>query len=136
MAWLQSRNGSWRVMFRHQGNQHTFWVGEVAEAEAHAIAAKVDYWLMRLKQKLVSLPPGCDVVTFVQYDGKPPEHAAILAAERKELTLEGLRDAYFRSQKVKQEETSLDGIALHFKHMARILGPKRLIPTLTRADLQ
>jgi len=123
-------------MFRYKKEQHTFWLGEVKEREAKATADKVDYWLMRLKQKLVSLPPGCDVVTFVQHDGKPLEHAAKLAAERKELTLEALRDAYFKSQKIKQEETSLDGIALHFKHLARILGPKRLTSTMTRPDLQ
>src|SRR5687767_10345535 len=110
MAWVQGRNDSWRVLFRYQGRQHTFWLGEVGEAEARAIAAKVDYWLMRLKQRLVSLPPGCDVVVFVQHDGRPPEYAATVAVERKELTLEVLREAYFKSQEKKLEETTLEGI--------------------------
>ena len=26
MAWLQVRNGSWRVMFRYKKEQHTFWL--------------------------------------------------------------------------------------------------------------
>jgi integrase len=133
MAWLQARNGSWRVLFRYKKEQYTFWLGEVEESEARAVGAKVDYWLMRLKQNLVNLPPGCDVVTFVKHDGHPPEH---LQPAKKELTLGDLRDAYFRSQEKKLEETTLDGIRLHFTHLTRILGPKRLIPPLTRADLQ
>jgi integrase len=120
-------------MFRYKREQHTFWLGEVEESEARGVAAKVDYWLMRLKQNLVTIPPGCDVVTFVQHDGKPP---GVAPPEKKELTLSDLRDAYFRSQEKKLEQTTLDGIRLHFHHLTRILGKKRLIPPLTRADLQ
>lgn len=136
MAWVQSRNGSYRVLFRYQGKPHAFWLGEVKEQEASTVAAKVDYWLMRLKQNLVQLPPGCDVVTFVQHDGKPPEHSAAAAAERKILTLEELRDAYLRSQDKKLEQTTLDGIRLHFGHIIRILGGGRVVPELKRPDLQ
>ena len=53
MAWTQSRNGSWRILFRYEGKQHAFLLGEVKEREAETVCAKVDYWLMRLKQKLV-----------------------------------------------------------------------------------
>jgi integrase len=133
MAGLQSRNGSWRVIFWYKGKQHTFWLGEVQEHEARAVSAKVDYWLMRLKQNLVYLPPGCDIVTFVQHDGKPPDPPA---AQKKELTLADLRESYFRSQEKKLEQTTLAGIQLHFDHLTRILGKKQLISPLTRADLQ
>jgi integrase len=124
------------VLFRYRREQHTFWLGEVGESEAQAVAAKVDYWLMRLKQNLVSLPGGCDIVTFVQHDGRPPEHAAATAAEREELTLGALREAYFASQRRKLEETTLNAITLHFNHLTRILGPDRLLAPLTRAELQ
>jgi integrase len=133
---LQCRNGSWRVIFWYAGKQHTFWVGEVEEAEARAVNAKVDYWLMRLKQKLVSLPPGCDVVTFVQHEGKPPEQAVVEAVKRNELTLEALREAYFEAQEGTLEDTSLEGMELHFNHLARLLGPKCLVSAMQRADLQ
>src|SRR5437016_10606884 len=69
---LQCRNGSWRTLFWHNGKKHAFWIGEVEEYEARAVAAKVDYWLMRLKQRLVDLPAGCDIVTFLKHDGKRP----------------------------------------------------------------
>src|SRR3954447_18041526 len=132
MAWLQQRNGSWRVLFRYGGQQHTFLLGEVKEREAEAVCAKVDYWLIRLKQKLVHLPAGCDIVTFVQHDGNPPEHAAIAAVERKELSLNDLRQAYLASQEEKLEETTLNGINLHFNHLERILGKDRMITEMQR----
>src|SRR5205814_3392158 len=55
---------------------------------------------------------------------------------RKELTLAELKDAYFASQEKKLEQTTIDGIRLHFDHLARILKPGRVVPAMTRADLQ
>lgn len=132
MAWVQSRNGSWRVLFRHSGKQHTFWIGEVGMKEAEATADKVDYWLMRLKQEFVKLPPGCDVVTFVQHDGHPPD----CPSEVKELTFKMLTGAYLKSQAGKLEETTLDGMRLHFQHFTRLIGPDQPVPSITRAELQ
>lgn len=132
MATLQCRNGSWRALFWHNGQRHSLWVGEVAEYEATAVAAKVDYWLMRLKQKLVDLPAGCDIVTFIKHDGRPPSAAAASPA----LTHAGLWETYLRSQENKLEANTLGAIRLHVAHLQRILGRKRNIPGMTRADLQ
>ena len=57
-------------MFKRE--RHTFTVGKVEKCEAHAVAAKVDYWLMRIKQNLVHVPTGGTLVDFVRFDGKPP----------------------------------------------------------------
>ncbi len=133
MASLQNRNGSWRVIFRFLGKQHSFWIGEVQEKEAGTIVGRVDYWLMRLKQNLVHLPPSCDIVTFLQHDGKPPQY---VATPNRDLTVAKLRESYLASQERKLEQTTLEGINLHFKHLLRILGPDKLVPTITRADLQ
>src|SRR5579871_6033463 len=107
MAGLQNRNGSWRVLFWHQGKQHNYLIGEVTEAEAKRVASRVDYWLMRLKQNLVRIPAGSDVVAFMRHDGNPP--APVAATVRKELTLAQLRDAYVTAQEGKLERTTLDG---------------------------
>lgn len=134
MATLQCRNGSWRALFWHAGKKHAMWIGEVEEYEARAVGAKIDYWLMRLKQHLVDMPPGCDVVTFVKHDGKPPN--MLPADVKRDITLVELRDSYLRSQEAKLEQTTLDGIRLHFSHLVRILGPKRFVAPIARADLQ
>lgn len=64
MAAVQERNGSYRVVFLHEGKQHVLILGRVSEPEAKA--SQVDYLLMRLKQGLVTLPPGVDIVAFVR----------------------------------------------------------------------
>ncbi len=134
MAWVQSRSGRWRVLFRHAGKIYTFWLGDVSRQEAEATAGKVDYWLMRLKQNIVSLPPGCDIVTFVQNDGRPPQHP--VSQEFPSLTLGALRQAFLTTRQSILEETTLAGMRLHFAHLVRILGENRLIHELTRPDLQ
>jgi integrase len=136
MAALQNRNGSWRVIFWHKGQQHAFTIGEVSAADAAVHKAAAEELLRLLKRNLISIPSGCTIEDFMFHRGKPPEYAAATANGKKELTLAELRDAYFRSQEKKLEQTTLDGIRLHFDHLTRILGAKRLIPALTRPDLQ
>ena len=79
MASLQERNGSYRVLFCHHGKLHTFTIGKVEKDEAENKARQVDYLLMRLKQRLIVLPEGTDIVTFVEHDGKPPDVGPTLA---------------------------------------------------------
>jgi integrase len=98
--------------------------------------ASTEELLRLLKRNLVSIPSGCSIEDFMLHRGKPPEHFESIPDQKKDLTLAGLRDAYFASQEKKLERTTLDGISLHFDHLARILGPRRLIPTLMRPDLQ
>jgi integrase len=136
MASIESRNGSWRVIFRYKGEKRYFTVGEVSAADASVFKASTEELLRLLNRKLISIPSGCSIEDFMFYRGKPPEYAAATSNGKKDLTLSDLREAYFRSQEKKLEQTTLDGIRLHFDHLTRILGPKRLIPTLLRPDLQ
>src|SRR4051812_8508437 len=95
MAALQERNGSYRVIFNYRGQQRAFTLGRVAEAEAKAKAAQVDYLLMRLKQGLIEMPPGCDAVAFFRHDGAPPSAPAPMpSAPASAPTLADLRDRY------------------------------------------
>ena len=50
---------------------HGFTLGRVTRLEAESKARQVEYLLMRLRQKLITLPAGTDVVTFVEHDGPP-----------------------------------------------------------------
>src|SRR5579862_1402428 len=136
MASVESRNGSWRVIFRYGQEKRSFTVGEVSAADAAVFKASTEELLRLLKRKLVSIPSGCTIEDFMFYRGKPPEFVTASSNKEKDLTLSDLRDAYFRSQEKKLEQTTLDGIRLHFDHLTRFLGAKRLIPTLMRPDLQ
>jgi integrase len=139
VASIQKKSESWYCQFVYRKQRYTFIVGKVDEIEARAVKGKVEYLLMRLKQNLLTLPPGCDILTFVIHDGKPP---GIPSLPQKELTLSELHGAYVRSQQGhdgqegKFVQTTLDAISLHFSHLTRILGGKCHIPSLSRADLQ
>lgn len=138
MAALQERNGSYRVLFNYQGKQRAFTLGKVSDAEAEAKAAQVDYLLMRLRQGLIAMPPGCDVVAFFKYDGTPPVlTASDAAAPRAEPTLAEIRDRYLETHANGSLEVhTVRGIRRHFGHLTRLLGEKFPIRSLTLADLQ
>jgi len=135
MATLQERNGSYRVLFVYHGKRFTFTVGKVSAEEAKAKADQVDYLLLRLRQQLISLPAGMDIVTFLEFDGKPPQVGT--QAEPKAATLLYLRDQYLTTHKNGTlEKTTVDGMELHFKHLTKTLGEKFPIQALSLADLQ
>jgi integrase len=132
MASLQKKGDCWYCQFLYQGKRHTFTVGKVSDDEAETKAGQVDYLLMRLKQNLLQLPIGIDIVTFLQFDGKPPHDTP----ERDVLTLGDLRDRYLEAHQESLEESTLDGIRLHFRHLVGTLGEGFPMPDLSLADLQ
>lgn len=138
---LQYRNGSYRVLFRYHGKQGSFTLGEVSKQEAETKSANVDYLLLRLKQRLVSVPDGMDIVDFLQFDGNPRPPAAIdneppKARPAGKATLARLRDDYKAAHKNSLEQTTIGGIDTHFRHLVRHFGPAFPIPELSLADLQ
>ncbi|MDB5345997.1 MAG: site-specific recombinase XerD [Schlesneria sp.] len=131
MAGLQHRNGSYRVLFRYHGKQHAFTLGEVSQDEAETKAAQVDYLLMRLQQRLASIPAGMTILDYVQFDGRPEETPV---AEK--VTLGTLRDRYIATHESSLEATTVKGIRSHFKHLVTALGEQFPIAELSLADLQ
>src|SRR5580693_1454130 len=138
MASLQERNGSYRVLFCHHGKLHTFTIGKVEKDEAETKARQVDYLLMRLKQRLLVLPEGTDIVTFIEHDGKPPDSGPTLAAApRQAVTLSHLKDRYLATHgNGTIEANSLDTSKLHLGHFARILGDGFPLGELSLAKMQ
>jgi integrase len=124
MASLQERNGSYRVLFRYHGKLHTFTIGKVEKDEAENKARQVDYLLMRLKQRLLVLPDGTDIVTFVQHDGDPPKTGpTVPASPHQPVTLGHLRERYLATHDNGTiEANSLDTCRLHLGHFCRVLG--------------
>jgi integrase len=135
VATLQQRNGSYRVLFLHFGKRHTFTLGKVSEKEAQAKSAQVDYILLRLKQKLIELPPGVDIVTFMELDGRPPDDEQAVP-KRVPTTLAVLRDRYLETHRGALEATTIDGMQLHFKHLVLTLGERFPVQELSLSHLQ
>jgi integrase len=135
MATLQKKGKGWYCQFLHHGKRHTFTIGRVSKAEARSKADQVGYLLMRLKQRLAELPPGVDIVEFVQRDGTPKPRSTT-PTQNGELTLVDFRDRYLVTTRQSQERRSVEGIELHFKHLASALGERFPIRELKMSDLQ
>jgi integrase len=79
---------------------------------------------MRLKQRLIVLPEGTDIVTFVEHDGNPPLQGPTLPnAPRQAVTLGQLKSRYlstFANGTI--EANSLETCRLHLNHFVRALG--------------
>jgi integrase len=141
MASLQRRGESWYCQFLYHGKRHTFTIGKVEPDEAESKANQVDYLLMRIRQGLLTVPPETDIVLFLQHDGKPPEPTLPVANESppvaETLTLGALRDRYLRThENGNLEQTTIDGINTHFRHLVATLGERFPICELGMADLQ
>jgi integrase len=138
MASLQERNGSYRILFCYHGKLHAFTIGKVEKSEAENKARQVDYLLMRLKQRLIALPEGTDIVTFVEFDGEPPmTPAGAPLNPREAVTLSQLKDRYLVTHgNGTIEANSLDTCKLHLSHVCRILGDGFLLPELSLSELQ
>ena len=133
MSGIQKRNDSYRILFRYQGKQHALTLGSVTEVEAETKAAQVDYLLMRLKQRLAVLPPGVDIVEFIELDGRvlPPA-----SPEIQKTTLAALRDAYIAANEASLEPNTLKCIHIHFRHLEKHFGAEFCISDLQLSDLQ
>jgi hypothetical protein len=72
MASLMQQGDRFYCQFLYFGKRHCFSLGKVPHDEAEAKINQADYLLMRLKQGLLEIPPGMDIISFLQFDGKPP----------------------------------------------------------------
>jgi integrase len=138
MASLQQKGESFYCQFLFRGKRHTFTVGRVTGAEAQAKARQVDYLLMRLKQKLILLPTGIDIVTFVEHDGTPPANTiALPESPRRAVALSVLKDRYLATLgNGTIEANSLYTLRIHLNHARRILGDAFPMADLSLATLQ
>lgn len=134
MASLQLRGDSWRVLFNYNGKQHSFPIGPVDSVEAASWKGKVEHLLMRLKQHLLDLPVGCDIVTFLQHDGKPPTAPAVPA--KKPITLGELSDEYLQLHAKLLDPRTVADMRGHWKHLGCLLRltteAEALLPNLQK----
>jgi integrase len=137
MASLQLKGDSWYCQFIYRKERYTFTVGKVEEIEARAVKAKVEYILMRLKQNLLDVPAGLNIVTFIHYDGKPPPAVLAAAPLPKETPFSEFRDSFLKTfGNGAVDENTLYTEKIHLAHLATTLGEKFPMNALTLSDLQ
>lgn len=137
MAGLQKKNDVYHCQFRWLGTKYTFKVGAVPRQQAEARAGAVDHLLHKLKMGYVSLPDGCDVRTFVLYDGDPPRPQTAGPAEAgRKATLARLRDSYLAAAGHSLEANTVLLLQIHFRHLVTTLGARQPVDDIRVADLQ
>src|SRR4051812_5149161 len=135
MASIQKKGDAYYCQFCHRGKRYTFTVGKVPEAEAEAKAAQVDYLLLRIRQGFLEIPPGVDVATFVARDGRVEPAADPTPAGP--VTFGRLREQYLDTHgQGAMEDSSLETVKMHLKHIQRTLGERFPVGKLTLTDLQ
>jgi len=134
MASLQKKGESWYCQFMYERQRHTYTIGKVDEAEAVSTAARIDYLLMRIRQRLLALPVGMDICEFIQHDGKPPvvEPTGVVNT-----TFTIFRERYLETfGHGAVEPNSLYTSKLHLNQLSRTIGDQFSINSLSHADLQ
>jgi len=135
VAGLQERNGGFRILFRYQGKQWTLHLGSVSRQEAEAKGGQVDLLLLRLKQRLIELPPGVTIEEFLICDGqvRKPEEARPTAPVNFAAFKKQYLDTHSNGA---MEANSLATVAMHLGHFERPLGQAFPLAHLTLTDLQ
>lgn len=133
MAWAEKRGNAWRIVYRTEAGKASFALGDVSAADADAFVTSTDELLRLLKRNVVTLPDWCSLETFLFHRGNPPRPAPVAVPV---LKLQELFAQYLVARTGKLEDTTLDGIRLHIKHLTRLLGKNCRVDTLGRIDLQ
>ena len=122
MAYLEVRNGRYRVAFRYEGKLFKHNLGAVAAKEAEGCLARVEDGLRLLARGRLEVPPGADLALFLVTDGKLTTRRVEPLPPPPVVTLGQLRDAYLVAQGRAVEENTLLTIRIHFKHLVASLG--------------
>lgn len=135
MASIQKKGDSYNCRFCYNGKRHTVTLGNVGDDEAETFAGKVDYLLMRLKQKLMHVPAGVEITDFVLSDGRiQPDQKEV---EPSSATYKDLQERFLQTHgNGSKEASTMLTIRIHLRHLERSLGPQFPLQELEADHLQ
>lgn len=135
MASLQLKGDSWHLQFSYGGDRRTWVLGAIKEIDARAAKGKAEYLLALVKQRLLSVPGGVDIVTFLQHDGRPP--LLDLSKPRQDITLQELWQAYLGKHNTGQLEAStVEYRSGHMRRICQYFGASSSADSLGLPELQ
>jgi integrase len=142
MAFLEQRGGRFRLIFRYAGRRYTHTLKTANPSIAEGLQGGIEKTLMLLDQKVLKIPDGVDVLSFIVGNGevklpelKPTDGSP--AKPQPDLTLRELRDQYIAAHAVgAMEKNSLDTVAMHLRHFMRSFSVNFPVQSLSLAKLQ
>ena len=125
--------GRYYVRFRYGGASYKRSLGTVHHSEAIAAQLRLEETLALVLRGRILIPEDADPVTFLLTDGKIHELAKLEDIR----TLKELFDAYLAAlPEGAKEETTLEGEAIHRRHLLRILKQRFVLRTMSQGILQ
>jgi hypothetical protein len=128
MAFLERRGNRFRVIFRHAGHRYTHTLKTTDEGIAQGLKGGIERTLMLLDQKVLKVPEGVDVLSFVAGNGQVEQPPAQTAEEKsgpppKGITLRELKERYLEAHSAgATEENSLATVDMHRRHFVKSFG--------------
>jgi len=128
MAFLEQRGNRFRVSFRHCGQRYIHTLNTTDESIAQGFKGGIEKTLMLLDQKVLKVPEGVEVLSFIVSNGQveqPPAQPTEAAngTPPKDITLRELKDHYIQTHSARaMEKNSLDTVAIHLRHFIKNRG--------------
>ena len=143
MAFLENRNGKYRIKFRFEGRQYSRSLKTSNDQKAQLAKGQVERNLELVSLGLLEVPEDCDVFNFF-LTGKAREKndpEARVMANRKNgnngLSVERLFKIYFDAfLKESIEENSYGMLQTHRNNLERLLGKRTKVSTFGSGDIQ
>ncbi len=133
MASLEKRPHGYRVVFMFRGEKVARSLQTKDQKQAQASLARLEDTLRRIELGTLLLPEGTDIAAFVLSDG----NLTAKPRNEKPLTLTQVFDAYFANLPAgANEQTTIDGMRLHQRHLERLIGSDFPVQRVTSSDLQ
>lgn len=134
MAWLErAKSGVYLVCFRYGGSRLKRSTRTTKAENAERLRIRIEENIDLLERGRLEVPPGADLMSFLVSDGrlsgKPQPSGQMQLGSLFEKYRESLpRDSH--------APESLRVAEIHMRHVARILGPKTRLVSVTASDLQ
>ena len=134
MAWIElDHSGNYHVSFRLGERRYKRSLKTTKRQDAEWLASRLEENLSLVERGRLAIPDGADIPRFLLSDGKVSQKLT----PKKVVTLENLMTAYFDSLPAGAvEESTIQGMRIHERHLCRLLGETFAIQSLTPADLQ
>jgi integrase len=127
------RSGRFLVVFRYCGRQFQRSLGTSSRKDALAALARVDDTIRLIERGRIEAPDDVDPADFILSDGRLTKPRVEAVPVRLDELLELYRSTLPPGAK---EERTLEGEQLHFKHLLRHFGAKRIVQSIALTDVQ
>jgi hypothetical protein len=133
MAWLEQKpSGRYDVAFRFGGLKFKKSLRTSDSEKARARLHRLEESISLVESGRLELPEDADVATFLLSDGRLNGKVGLRSNLR---TYGQFKKAFLESIPAGSlEDSTLTGMRIHFKHLARVLGNTFVLPSLSLED--